>query len=133
MAEGEVRIGNLRYNNEKSELICTTPEGTLYRKSSNGRKFYLYDFRGKTNKEKYKTISWSDASNLVRTYGTSEQWMKLFTVLDKSKKTNSGEKSPVYLDAYHRIKAQRNADRLGLSMAEYVKRLIDRDDNNRNY
>ena len=129
----EVRIGNLRFNNDKSELICTTPEGTLFRKKSNSRKFYLYNSHGKTNKEKYTEITWSEASNLVRTYGTSEQWMNLFTVLDKSTKTNSGEKSPIYLDAYHRIKVQRNADRLGISMTEYVKRLIDRDDNNRNY
>lgn len=133
MAEGEVRIGNFRFNNEKSELICTTPEGTLYRKTSNSRKFYLYNFRGETNKEKYKVISWSEASNLVRTYGTSEQWMQLFTVLDKSSSTKKSGKSSIDLDPYHRIKVQRNADRLGISMTEYVLRLIDKDDNNRNY
>ena len=133
MSDSEVRIGNLRFNNEKSELICTTPNGTLYRKISSSRKFYLYNPRGKTNKEKYTTISWSEASNLVRTYGTSEQWMKTFTVLDKSTNTKAEGRVSIMLDPYHRIKVQRNADRLGLSMTEYVLRLIDRDDDNRNY
>jgi len=129
----EVRIGTKKYNNEKSELLCTTPDGTLFRKTGANREFYLYNSRGKTNKEKYTPISWSEASNYTKTYGTKEQWIKMFTAMDKSTNPNSGGKSPVYLDSYHRIKAQRNADRLGLSMTEYVKRLIDRDDNNRNY
>jgi len=128
---GEIQIGTKHYNPEKSDLICKTPDGILYQKRGRGKEFYLYNEKGKTNKEKVTPVSWSEANNLTKTYGTREQHLEMFTLYKSKEGSKTG--ATLRLDEYHRIKMIRNADRLGLTMTEYIYRLIDRDDNNRNY
>lgn len=125
-------VNGKEYNPEKAMMICSTPTGTLYRKTGRSKEFFLYNPNGKTSKEKITSVSWPDANNLVKTYGTRDQWMELFTTYGKSTGA-TGNTNRVSLDDYHYLKAIRNADRLNLSVKEYICRLIDKDDNNRNY
>ena len=120
------------YNPDASELICKTPEGLLYRKKKRTKEFYLYNPAGETNAQKITSLPWPDANNLVKTYGTREQWMEMFTTYGKSTGA-TGNNRQVTLDDYHYIKVIRNADRLKLSVKEYICRLIDKDDSNNNY
>ena len=129
----DIQVNGKRYNPDKSIHICNTPNGILYRKKSGSTEFYLYNPGGKTNAEKITSLSWADANNTVKTYGSRELWMKYFTAMDKSTNNNDGGSTQVRLDSYHRIKAQRNADRRGMNLTEYIKWLITKDDDNRNY
>ena len=113
-------------------MICNTPNGILYRKNGRSKEFYLYNPKGKTNKEKITSVGWADASNLVKTYGTRDQWIEYFTTYRKSTGVKVNE-NRVSIDDYHYIKAVRNADRLKLSVKDYICRLIDKDDSNNNY
>ena len=125
-------VNGKEYNPEASQFICETPSGILYRKQKRTKEFYLYNPDGKTNKEKITSVPWPDANNLVKTYGTRQQWMELFTTFGKSTGVAINE-NRVSIDDYHYLKAIRNADRLHLSVKEYICRLIDKDDSNNNY
>lgn len=120
------------YDTDKSKFLCDTPFGKLFQKNGRSKEFFFYNTEG-ASKGHIESITWSEASNIVNTYGTREQWIKEFTAMEKSTNSNDGGSTQIRLDSYHRIKAMRNADRLGLGITEYIKRLIDRDDNNRNY
>lgn len=133
MGDRGIYVHNRWFNTAKSTLLCQTPDGTLYQKRGSSREFYLYNANGETNAKKYVPVSWSDASNYVKTYGTKQQWIDKFTVMDKDTGTKNSGKTMYDLDPYHRLKAQRNADRLGMTVTGYIKYLIDRDDDNRNY
>ena len=125
-------VNGKEYNPVASQFICETPSGILYRKQKRTKEFYLYNPDGKTNKEKITSVPWPDANNLVKTYGSREQWMEMFTTWGKSTGA-TGNNRQVTLDDYHYLKAVRNADRLHLSVKEYICRLIDKDDSNNNY
>ena len=128
----EIRIGTRKYNPETAQRICDTPDGTLYRKNGRSQEFYLYNPNGETNAKKITSVPWPDANNLVKTYGSRDQWMEMFTTWGKSTGA-TGNNRQVTLDDYHYLKAIRNADRLKLSVKEYICRLIDKDDSNNNY
>ena len=132
MPEKRVNVEGVFYCNETSELICDTPQGVLYRKKGRSKDFYLYNSKGRLNREKYIRISWPDANNLVKTYGSRDQWAEMFTTWGKSTGGDNSS-SCVHIDDYHYLKAIRNADRLHLSVKEYICRLIDKDDSNNNY
>lgn len=129
----EIRIGTRKYNPETAQRICDTPDGTLYRKSKRSQEFYIYNPNGETNAKKITSVPWPDANNLVKKYGTREQWIELFTTFGKSTEAGQDTFSRVSIDDYHYLKAVRNADRLHLSVKEYICRLIDKDDSNNNY
>ena len=128
-----IYINGKNYDPEKSQFICETPNGILYRKSRRSQEFYLYNKDGETNAKKITSVPWPDANNLVKTYGTRQQWMELFTTFGKSTGAGRDTRSRVDIDDYHYLKAIRNADRLHLSVKEYICRLIDKDDSNNNY
>ena len=116
------------YDTNKSTFICHTPQGDLYKKK-NWNEYFTW----KSGDDKPISVSWAEANNLVRTYGTREQHLKLFTVYNTS--TNPDEKTSLHikLDSYHKIKAERNASRLNMPVRAYICRLIDNDDANNNY
>jgi len=120
---------NKVYDTDKSTFLCHTPDGDLYRKRGSSREFYIWK---DANSNPY-TISWAEANNLVKTYGTRELHLQLFTTYGKSEDTRDGGTSTIRMDSYHRIKAERNAERLHLSLQSYIYRLIDKDDSNNNY
>ena len=129
----EIQIGTKHYNPEKSTLICRTPHGILYRKRGASTEFYLYNPEGKTNKEKITSVSWADANNLVKTYGSRELWLKYFTTYGTSTNPNDGNYVDVRLSAYYAIKARRNADLKHMNITKYICSLIDKDDSGNNY
>ena len=116
------------FDTDKSIYLCNTPDGKLYRKKN---KVEFFIWKDGTNNP--YIVSWADANNYVKTYGTREQYIQLFTAFDKSTTWNKGKGTNINIDAYHRIKVERNAERLHLSMQAYIYRLIDRDDDNHNY
>lgn len=128
-----IYLNGKNYNPEKAQRICDTPNGILYRKSGRSQEFYLYNPNGETNAQKIISVAWPDANNLVKTYGSREQWIELFTTYGKSTGAGRYTRNLVAIDDYHYLKAIRNADRLHLSVKEYICRLIDRDDSNNNY
>ena len=128
-----IYVHGKNYDPDVNVKICNTPDGILYQKSKRSQEFYLYNPAGETNAKKITSVSWPDANNLVKTYGTKEQWMEYFTTYGKSTGASNGTRSNVSIDDYHYIKAVRNADRLKLSVKEYICRLIDKDDSNNNY
>ena len=133
MSERGVNVGGKMYNVEKSIYLCDTPQGTLYKKKGRATDFYLYNPDGKTNREKYVIVSWADANNLTKTYGDRDVHLQWFSTVDKSTDPSKTGNSVIRLDDYHRMKVMRNADKLGISMREYVMRLIDKDDEQNNY
>ena len=127
-----IAVNGKYYNLERSELICKTPDGILYRKFGPGRAFFLYNQNGKVNKEKFIDVSWAEANNIVKTYGTREQHLDIFTAYSASTDWHDGKSTSLRLDEYHRIKAQRNADRRKMNLTQYIKFLIDKDDESQN-
>ena len=120
------------YNPDTSQFICDVPGGALMRKVRKSKEFYIYNAHAATNKEMITPVSWPDANNYVKTYGSKEQWIELFTAYGKSTGV-VGNENRVSLDDYHYLKALRNADRFKISVKEYICRLIDKDDHNNNY
>jgi len=127
----EIILNHKRYNSDTATKICETPHGTLYRKQRKSQEFFLYHPQGKTPREKITSVQWADANALVKTYGTRDQWMELFTTFKAETGANE-QCRRMYFDPYHYVKAARNADRLGLSVKQYIDRLIDKDDANNN-
>ena len=118
------------YNPEKSILICNSPKGTLYKKKTRALEYYLY--RKTSGEPEITSLSWVDAKEICRTYGTRDTFNEFFTVRGKDTNPKKG-KSPVYLDSLHRMKAIRNASMLNMNVTQYVKYLIDMHDNNDNF
>ena len=133
MSERGVRIGNRYYNIGKSILVCETPRGKLYKKTGRGVDFFLYDKDGETNAKKYIDVSWADANNLTKTYGSREMQDKYFSLFEKSTDQNNGRYTSINLDEYHSLKAFRNAQAHNMSMTTYIKYLIDKEDEQNNY
>ncbi len=115
------------YDTETSTFICHTPQGNLYKKRG-CNEFFTW----KTGDDKPVVVSWADANNLVRTYGTREQHLQIFTTYNASDSVKLGTPTSVMIDEYHAVKARRNASRLNLSIRKYIYRLIDKDDSNNN-
>ena len=132
-SEQGVYVNGKKYNIPKSILICETPQGTLYKKNGRGRDFFLYNKDGKVNREKFIDVTWAEANNLTRTYGTREMQEKYFTLYEKSDTTHKGSTATIRLDEYHAVKAFRNAQIKGMPMSTYIKMLIDKDDEMNNY
>lgn len=116
------------YDTDKAQKLCDTPQGALYKKKTSPE-FFTW----KTGEPDPVSVSWADANNLVKTYGTREMHLRMFTAYGASTNPDAEGSWHVKLDQYHKIKAQRNAARLNLSIREYVCRLIDRDDDNHNF
>ena len=133
VAERGWRVDGKWYNPDKSTLICETPKGKLFRKKGSSIEFFLYNPDGETARQKFKSVPWADANNLVKTYATRDVHLKYFSTTDKATDMHKGGATAVYLDAYHRIKAQRNAEAHHMNVTQYIKYLIDRDDKNNNY
>ena len=115
------------FDTEKSAFICRTPQGKLYKKKTS-HDFFLW----KDDNDPI-TVSWADANALVSQYGTREQHLDMFTVHRKSTTPKTKGRLNIALGDYHKIKAQRNASRLGLSVRAYICRLIDKDDASHNF
>ena len=116
------------FDTDKSVFICHSPQGDLYKKKTVNEYFTW-----KRGEDKPVIVSWAEANNLVRNYGTREQHLELFTLYKTSTNEHDGKYTSINLDSYHKVKAERNASRLGLNLTTYIKRLIDQDDANRNY
>ena len=134
MSERGVRANGKWYNPDKSILICETPKGTLYKKKSGKNTgFFLFDENGETNAKKYIEVSWADANNLTKTYGSREMQDKYFSLFEKSTDQNKGKSTSINIDEYHSLKAFRNAQAHNMSMTTYIKYLIDKEDEQNNY
>ena len=128
------RIGTKNYNTDTSDKVCNTPRGVLYHKRSRSQEFFLFKSDGATTRERFIDVTWPEANDLVKQYGSREQHIELFTIVGASKTASStGHRTRVNLDDYHYIKATRNASRLGISVGDYIRRLIDKDDANNNW
>lgn len=77
-------------------------------------------------------VSWYDATNLVREFGIRDQQSELFLAWKQSKSPADGF-SHIRQPYFYRKKAQRNASRRKMNVTQYVKYLIDKDDQQRNY
>ena len=49
------------YDTDKSDFLCHTPNGNLYRKKGSSKEFYIW----KDESSKPITVTWADANNLV--------------------------------------------------------------------
>ena len=119
------------YDTDKSTVVCSVPNGKLMKKPRKTA-FFIYNAQGKTNQEKIRELSYDEAKDMIRTWGTMEQYRKYFTVL-RPDGTFDDRKTHIMLDEYHRIKLIRNAAILNMSMSQFVEYLIDRYDDNRNH
>ena len=117
------------FDTDKSTFLCHTPQGDLFQKRGSSKDFFTW----KSKDEDPVTVSWAEANSLVKTYGSRELHLSLFTTWGTSTDQKDGKSTQVRLDSYHRLKAQRNADRLKLSMQGYIYRLIDKDDASNNW
>ena len=116
------------YDTDKSVFLCPTPQGNLYKKKTSAE-FYTW----KNESENPVTVSWADANNLVKTYGPRDLHLKMFTAYQASTNSEDGGTLGITIDAYHKIKAQRNAAAHNISVREYICRLIDKDDDSHNF
>lgn len=122
------RIGSKTYNPDTSILICETPQGKLFKKKGSSFGFFLYNPEGETVAKKITPLTWADANNIVKTYAPRDVHLKYFSTVDKETDQNKGKKTGYFLDEYHRIKAQRNAEAHRMNVTQYIKFLIDKDD-----
>ena len=117
-----------QYDPDKAIFICHTPDGDLYKKK-NFLEFYLYHPNGKTNKEKITMdLPWETARQYTLKYGTKDMHDKLFTVWKKSTNSHTGPHSTINLDDRTRTMALRQAYKLHMSLAEFVRMLIQKYD-----
>lgn len=121
----------IKYDTDKSIFICNVPEGKLYKKPRKFN-FYIYNPRGKTNKEKIREVPYPEAKKLVKTHGTREQYCEYFTIMNADGTYKKGE-SYIHIDQVHKVKLQRTASMLSLSMKDCMAYLIDKYDDMRHY
>lgn len=113
------------YDTDKSMFICNTPKGTLYKKKSY-LEFWLYHPKKnkKIDEDITRELSWEDARKLTLEYGSRDIYNKLFTVWKKSTNSRTGPHGTINLDDRTRTMALRCAYKLHMSLAEFVRMLI---------
>ena len=125
------------YNTDTAAFICQTPRGKVYKKPRKCN-FYLYNPQGQTNKEKITELPYNEAKELIRQYGTKEQFCEYFSVLNADGSFKSTDKKAfIYIDPIHRVKLFRTASLLSMTPSQCVQYLIDKYDDmrifNRNF
>ena len=116
------------YDTDKAKFICQTPEGRLLKKPRKCN-FYLYNPKGKTKKEQIRELLYHEAKELIRQYGTKEQYCEYFSVYDAHGNFKTQKHTTITIDESHRIKLFRNASLYSMGMSEFVCYLIDKHDN----
>lgn len=120
-----------RFDTEKSDYICNTPNGRLYRKRGRKPCYYLFHERAETQREHITVVSWKEANQLCRTYGTKLLHQQFFSV--KGKSDHIDTKRHVRLTPKEWVKVDRNADFLKMNATEFIRYLINKYDSGRSY
>ena len=114
------------YDTDASTFICQVPGGRLMKKPRKFN-FYIYNPLGKTKQEKVREIDYAEARELVRTYGTKEQYCEHFSVLNPDG-TYKNKRFYLNIDEPHRLRLARNASALAMGLSECMMYLIDKYD-----
>jgi len=122
---------SISYNTDKAEFVCNVPEGRLLKKKKKFN-FYIYNPRGKTKKEQIREVPYLEAKELIRKWGTREQFCKYFTIMNADGTYKQGN-THVVIDQVHMAKLKRTASMLSLSMKDTLAYLIDKYDDMANY
>lgn len=115
------------YNTDTSVLICHTPKGDMLMKKKTGE-FYIYNPKGKGKYDKIIPLSWNDAKDTVKQYGTLEDFRKYFTLYDKDGRCQKDLDMHLIISPKTLLKARRNAYILGMPLTKFIRHLIDRYD-----
>lgn len=119
------------FNTDKSTFICNTPDGRLYKKGGRRPGYFLYRDQAKTNREHITVLSWKEANQYCRTYGTKLLHQKYFSVNGKSDHVTHNRS--IYLSPKDWVKVERNANFLKMNTAEFIRYLINKYDSGRSY
>ena len=121
-----------KYDTDKSIFICNVPGGRLLKKPRKCS-FYIYNPSLKDKKEAITDVLYHQAKELVRTYGTREQFCQYFTVLNPDGTYKKNKFFNITIDEAHRIKLWRSASYLGMTPGQCVAYLIDKYDDMDNF
>ena len=114
------------YDTDKSQFICQTPKGKLYKKKV-FMEFYLYHPVGtkkSIDTDITRDVPWVEADRLAREYAPKDLYDKIFRVWKKSTNSHTGPHSYVILDDRTRTMAMRHAHKLNTSVTQFVRMLI---------
>ena len=120
-----------KYDTDGATFICNVPEGRLLKKKKKFN-FYIYNPRGETKRDQIREVPYPEAKELVKKWGTREQFCNYFTILEPDGSYKEG-KYCLYIDQVHKIKLQRTASMLSMSVKDTVEYLIDKYDDMRHY
>lgn len=109
------------YDTETSEYICNTPDGKLYRKNST-IKFFIWHLKG--SQFEPIPISWKQAEELIKQYGTRKQYDELFTPLScyDPRKAKKRTTVAISMDDYSKLRIA--SGRRNVSIGEYLHLFI---------
>jgi len=128
---GKVHYRTNRFDTEKSDYICNTPNGRLYRKRGRKPCYYLFHERAETERDHITVVSWKEANQLCRTYGTKLLHQKYFTINGKTDHVDKTRN--LRLSQRDWVKVDRNADFLKMNATEFIRYLINKYDSGRSY
>lgn len=114
-----------RYNTDTAELLCNTPKGKLFLRRGRNFEIFLYDQNQKKTRDKITVVTWDEAKELVRTYGTRDMFHKYFAVVDSDAVLH------FFLKGRYAVKTRRNAMKKNMNATQFVKWLVDKYDKHR--
>ena len=113
------RIGTKLYDTDKSEFICESPLGQIFRKKTGLGEYFA------CNGDTIIALEYDTAKEIAKSNASADVHDKLFSLKgkDTAKKIIS-----ITLSDYDKLRMRRQSARRKMSMSEYISWLIDQDE-----
>ena len=115
------RIGTKTYDTEKSEFICESDLGKIFRKKTGLGEYFACN----EQTQSIVPLEYAVAKDLVKA-NDKEQYEKLFSIRDKDDSTK--KIITISLTDSEKMKLRRQSSQKKMSMSEYVVWLVEQDE-----
>ena len=115
------RIGTKLYDTEKSDFICESDLGKIFRKRTGLGEYYAYN----EQTQSILPLEYTVAKDIVKA-NDKEQYEKLFSIRDKDDSTK--KIIGISLTDSEKMKLRRQSAQKKMSMSEYIVWLIEQDE-----
>ena len=115
------RIGTKLYDTDKSELICDSSYGKIYRKKTGLGEFFAYD----EDKNTIIPFEYDVAKDLVKQNAIDDAYDRIFTLRNKD---NEKKVWAFSISDADKLKIRRQSAKRKMSMSEYIVWLVEQDE-----
>ena len=115
------RIGTKLYDTDKSEFICDSAMGKIYRKRTGLGEYYAYN----EDRDRIIPLEYETAKEIVKDNASNDVYSKLFSIRGKDDTKKMWAFSITETD---KARIRRQSAKRKMSMSEYVVWLVDQDE-----